>query len=134
MPNQVLRFALFGCALNLAAYLGFLGLVAIGMPLRAAMTVTYVAGMLSGFALNRRFTFRQTSSQRGPLVRYIAAYALGYATNFLALWAFAERLGYSHALVQAVMTVTLAGMLFLLQKYWVFAASRSNAAVQGRLG
>jgi putative flippase GtrA len=55
------------------------------------------------------------------LRRYIAAYAIGYIINYLALWSLVDIGGFPHQYVQGVMIFLLAGMLFIMQKYWVFA-------------
>jgi putative flippase GtrA len=57
----------------------------------------------------------------GPaFVRYCSAYGLGYVINLLVLIVLVDRMGYPHEIVQGVMILSLAVMLFLLQKFWVF--------------
>ncbi|MCO4053320.1 MAG: GtrA family protein [Bosea sp.] len=117
---RVLRFLAVGSVVNIVFYgLYLLFTLAGGSPL-AAMTVTYCGAVLAGFLLNRRITFSDRNIHDGALLRYCAAYGFGFFTNLTILWLFAERLGYSHEIVQALVTFILAIMLFLMQKYWVF--------------
>ena len=54
------------------------------------MTITYCAGVLIGFTLNRRITFHFDGDNRSALLRYIGAYAIGYEINFVGLWLFVD--------------------------------------------
>lgn len=56
----------------------------------------------------------------GAGMRYLIAHFLGYSINLAILVIFAERLGYNHALVQAVAIVTVAIYLFITLKLFVF--------------
>ena len=84
------------------------------------MTVLYVAGVVQTFFFNKSWSFRFGGLRARTFARYCVAYALGYVANFLALLFLVDRLGYPHQIVQAIMIVLLALMLFTLQKYWVF--------------
>jgi putative flippase GtrA len=90
------------------------------------MTVSYCAGVLIGFALNRRITFRFEGASGSALLRYICAYGIGYAINFVGLWLLADHYGIPHEIVQAGMIFGIAVLLFFLQKYWVFKPRRSS--------
>ena len=120
--RQLIYFIAIGVSLNAALYAVYLLLTHTVMGSRAAMTVTYGAGVLIGFALNRRFTFRFIGGGGSALLRYVGAYAIGYAINFVALWVLVDGYGLAHEIVQGFMVPTLAAILFLLQRYWVFPA------------
>jgi putative flippase GtrA len=59
------------------------------------------------------------------------AYGLGYVINLLVLFVLVDHLGYPHQVVQGMMVLALAVMLFLLQKFWVFRTNTSISAASG---
>jgi putative flippase GtrA len=131
--QQFLRYAAIGLLLNAALYGAYLLLTHTLLGSRAAMTLTYGAGVLIGFILNRTLTFRYRGENSGALLRYFGSYAIGYAINLTALWLLVDRAGMAHEAVQGGMTVTLPVVLFALQKYWVFSArTRSFPTVPAR--
>lgn len=125
---QFLRYAVIGLLLNAALYGAYVLLTHTVMGSRAAMTVTYVSGVLLGFVLNRRITFRYRGGNAGALTRYVASYAIGYLINLAALWLLVDHVGIAHEIVQAVVIVTLPVVLFALQRYWVFPARSGEVA------
>ena len=52
--------------------------------------------------------------------RYCTVYGLGYLLNLAVLYFLVDLHGYPHQSVQAAMIITLAVLLFISQKYWVF--------------
>jgi putative flippase GtrA len=124
--EQIVRYAIIGLLLNAALYGAYLWLTHELMGSREAMTLTYGSGVLVGFVLNRKITFRHDGGNAGALLRYFASYLIGYAINFAALWLLVGHLGIRHQIVQGGMTVTLPIMLFTLQRYWVFPARSSQ--------
>jgi putative flippase GtrA len=119
--RQFLRYVVIGLLLNAAFYAAYLLLTWRGAPPRWAMTATYCGGVCVGFALNRRITFQHDGPRLPLFLRYAAAYALGYVVNLVAILVLEDRAGLAHQWVQAAMVFALAIMLFLLQKFWVFA-------------
>lgn len=129
--GQFVRWAIIGVVLNASLYVAYLLLTSWGMGSRPAMTLTYVTGVLLGFALNRSITFRFRGGQIGALARYLASYAIGYAIDFGGLWLLVDQAGFRHQWVQAFLTVAIALILFALQRAWVFSPSplaRRNVA------
>ena len=107
VQGQFVRYALVGLASN---------------------ALLYVVGVLQTFLFNKRWSFRHGGMHGPAFVRYCAAYVIGYVVNFVALLLLVDRLGWPHQLVQGVMIVLLALMLFALQKFWVFRPTRSYAS------
>jgi putative flippase GtrA len=66
---------------------------------------------------------------RGAFVRYVISYAIGYLLNLSVLWLAVDYFGFPHQIVQGAMIFTLALMLFLLQKYWVFLERDNHASI-----
>jgi putative flippase GtrA len=115
-----MRFAVVGVLLNATLYAAYLVLTRTVLEARPAMTIVYVAGVLIGFLLNRSITFRFRGRFSAAMARYVAAYALGWAVNWVALWVLVDKARVPHELVQLGMIPTLAVLLFVLQRYWVF--------------
>lgn len=117
---QLSRYAVVGLASNLFGYLLYLGLTALGLGPKLAMSLLYAIGVAQTFLFNKRWTFGHRGSNRHALLRYCAVYGLGYVINLLTLLILVDHLGWPHQWVQGAMILALAGMLFLLQKFWVF--------------
>lgn len=120
-PVQFVRFAIVGILSNLVLYLLYLALTGLGVGIKLAMTLLYVVGTLQSFVFNRRWSFEHRG-RRGPaFVRYVAAYVIGYVVNLLGLMLFVDWFGQPHQVVQGVLILTVAVLLFALHKAWVFA-------------
>jgi len=119
--GQFLRYATVGLISNVALYLAYLGLTALGLNYKIAMTLVYVVGVLSTFIVNRVWSFNHKGMVHAALVRYVIAYVLGYLLNLALLWFAVDRLHLPHQGVQAAAIVVVATCLFLMHRYWVFA-------------
>lgn len=124
------RFAIVGVCSNGALYLAYIGLSLAGMGHKTAMTVTFVLGILVTFALNRSWSFQSTRPAGGAFVRYAATYIFGYAVNLLALLLLVDLAGFPHQLVQALMVVLVATMMFIMQRRWVFGDPSDSALAE----
>ncbi len=127
--RQFIRYAAIGLLLNAALYGAYVLLTHTLMGVRAAMTLTYGLGVLIGFVLNRKITFRYRRGDVGALPRYLASYLVGYVINLAALWWLVDHEGISHVIVEGGIIVVLPIILFALQKYWVFPAASSQLLV-----
>lgn len=117
---QFLRYTIIGLGSNIIIYLAYLALTEINIGHKTAMTVLYVAGIGQTFILNRTWSFRHEGGLHGAFARYVASYGLGYLLNFSVLWLAVDQLGMPHQIVQGVMIIIVALMIFVLQKFWVF--------------
>lgn len=126
---QAIRYAVVGIVSNLALYVLYLALTAFGAGPKSAMSGLYLLGMLQTFIFNKRWTFSHDGAYRGPFIRYILSYALGYLLNLAALLIFVDWAHWPHQIVQGVMILILAALLFLLQRYWVFAKASTPRQV-----
>ena len=120
MHRQLLRYALVGLGSNVILYLAYLLLTGFGLGYKTAMTLLYGVGVLQTFLFNRRWTFGHQGHIHSAFVRYIIVYFLGYLVNFSALYIFVDVLGFFHQLVQGIMIILVAMLLFVLQRFWVF--------------
>lgn len=124
--GQFVRYAVVGLGSNGVLYLAYLALTTLGMGPKAAMSLLYALGVAQTFLFNRSWSFRHEGGFHGAFARYVASYAFGYLLNLAVLWVVVDRLGFPHQIVQGIMILTLAAMLFLLQKFWVFPESRHH--------
>ena len=122
ISRQAMRFGIVGLASNVVLYLLYLLFTTAGMGHKTAMTLLFAIGTLQTFVFNKRWTFGHQGLLHATFVKYLSIYSLAYLLNLTALMVFADHLGFPHQIVQGVMVVTLALMLFLLQRYWVFRA------------
>ncbi len=123
LSMQAARFGTVGLLSNALLYLLYLRLTSIGTGPKVAMSVLFLSGTLLTFVLNRRWTFSHSGDARRALVRYVSAYGTAYLLNLAALWVFVDLMGLPHQLVQASAVLTLAGLLFLAQRFWVFRST-----------
>ena len=117
---QGIRFGIVGLTSNVVLYLFYLLLTAFGMGHKTAMSLLFAVGILQTFVFNKRWTFGHQGLLRSTFSKYVSIYSLAYILNFCALMVFVDYMGFPHQIVQGVMILCLALILFLLQRYWVF--------------
>ena len=117
---QFIKYVVIGLASNGILYFAYLGLTAYGLGHKTAMTLLYMLGVLQTFFFNKKWTFSHHGAVSRTLIRYIISYAFGYIFNLAALYYFVDRLLFPHQIIQGVMIILNAMMLFILQKFWVF--------------
>lgn len=119
--KQLIRFALVGIMSNLTGYLIYFLVTYLGATPKITMTLLYGVGATIGFMGNRNFTFAHKGNFLGTSIRYFIAHIFGYIINLAILIIFVDQLGYGHQWVQAVAIFAVAGILFILFKFFVFA-------------
>jgi len=129
--GQFLRYGLVGLASNGVLYVAYLVLTAVGLEAKLTMTLLYAIGVAQTFFFNKRWSFRHGGLHGPAFMRYCVAYGFGYMVNLIALLILADSLGYPHQIVQGVLVLLLAVMLFLLQKFWVFPTKTSLPTASG---
>jgi putative flippase GtrA len=121
--KEAARFVVVGVVSNALLYLIYLGLTSVlGLGPKLAMSSTYALGILQTFVFNKQWTFAHRGGVSSSLARYLAAYGACYLINLSVMLLFVDRFGFNHAVVQGLAIGGIAVLLFLLQKYWVFAA------------
>lgn len=118
--HQFAKYGLVGVFTNLCLYFGYICLNLIGLQPFAAMSITYVSGVLLSFWGNKKWTFSFQGADSLAFRRFAISYAFGYLLNLGALFLFVEVYGLPHQWVQACIILILAVLLFSLQKLWVF--------------
>lgn len=117
---QLVRYGTVGLLSNAVGYVLYLLITGVGVEHKLTMTLLYLVGVLQTFFFNRRWTFRHDGTHGPAFVRYCLAYGFGYVLNLTALLLLVDMLGYPHQIVQGVMVLVVAALLFVLQKFWVF--------------
>lgn len=118
---QAARFGIVGLASNGVGFCLYLLLTWVGVGPKLAMSILFCIGTLQTFVFNKRWSFQYRGQDRMVMLRYLAAYCMGYLVNLAALIVCVDYLHLRHAPVQGVMILVVAALMFLLQKFWVFA-------------
>jgi len=118
--RQLIRYGVMGVVSNGAIYLVYLLLTALGVDSKIAMTLVYIFGTSIGFIGNRKWTFAHHGTSSHAVFRYVLAYFFGYLINLLILFIFVDYFNYPHQWIQALAIIIVAGLLFVILKYFVF--------------
>lgn len=62
--TRLIRFGLTGVLTTALSYIGFIGLIRLGAYYELASVASWALGLVLGFAVNRRFTFGVSGSDR----------------------------------------------------------------------
>jgi putative flippase GtrA len=122
LRTQLLRYVIVGLISNLLAFLAYLLLSHTLMGHKAAMSLVYWLAVMQSFYFNRSWSFQHAGRWSSTFWKYVSAYLIGYLVNMLALLVAVDWLGFAHQWVQGGMIFATAALLFVLQRYWVFAA------------
>lgn len=141
--HAVPRFVLVGCSnlvVSLTAFylcyrylpLGSFGAAAVpgavassGVQGAVANVLSYVAGMLNSFLLNRVWTFRAGD---GPVAkqawRFTAVNIVSLVASTLIVFVLVDRLGWNEIAVWVPLAALIMVANYIGMKYWAFAARR----------
>ena len=117
--RQIIRYGIVGVLNNSLGYLIYLAVTFMGLSPKLTITLFYPLGAYTAYLGHSKYSF---SSQRNYLtaLRYAFVYLIGYLVNFLLLYIFSDKLMYPHQIVQAAAIFVVAGILFLMLKFFVF--------------
>ncbi|EIC19609.1 GtrA family protein [Thiorhodovibrio frisius] len=118
--RQFILFALVGAVATTVHYLFMGGLIILSAVHPVSATVAgFIAGALTGYLLNRRFTFRSRCAHRQALQRYLLVAGSGLSINTLIV-ALGIAAGLHYALAQVGATVLVLFWNFWANRYWTF--------------
>lgn len=120
MGIQFLKYALVGLVSNATAYILYLWLAGTWLPPVGAMSLLYAVVVAIGYFGNRGLTFRYDGGLLSSGGRYLLCYSIGYFINLGALWVLSGVFGFPHQLVQLFTLIVVAGLMYLMQKTFVF--------------
>jgi len=118
--SQLIRYGVVGLLTNFAGYLVYLFVTWIWLEPKVAVSLLYPVGVIIGYFGHARYSFAYQGGRTSPLCRYLIAHAVGFGANLALLHILADRLHYPHQAVQAGAIFVVAGLLFLLFKFFVF--------------
>lgn len=118
--GQVVRYGVVGVLNNLLGYLIYLLVTWLWLDPKMAVTLMYPIGAVTAYFGHARYSFAYIGRTSHGIARYVIAHLIGYGANISILYLFSDRLGYPHQMVQAVAIVAVAGILYILFRYFVF--------------
>jgi putative flippase GtrA len=118
--KQVVRYAVIGALNNMLGYLIYLLVTWLWLDPKLAVTLMYPIGAVTAYFGHARYSFAYIGRTSHGIARYTIAHLIGYGANIGMLYLFSDRLGYPHQMVQAVAIVAVAGILYILFRYFVF--------------
>ncbi|WP_341743791.1 GtrA family protein [Azonexus hydrophilus] len=117
---QVVRYGVVGVLNNLLGYLIYLLVTWLWLDPKMAVTLMYPIGAVTAYFGHAKYSFAYIGRTSHGIARYTIAHLIGYGANISFLYLFSDRLGYPHQIVQAVAIVAVAGILYILFRYFVF--------------
>ena len=117
---QVIRYGVVGVLNNLLGYLIYLLVTWAWLEPKTAVTLMYPIGALTAYFGHAKYSFAYRGSASHGVARYTLAHLVGYGANIGMLYLLADCLGLPHQFVQAAAIVVVAGILYLLFRYFVF--------------
>ena len=119
--RRVFRYGIAGVINNLWSYLIYLLITWVWLEPKVAVTLMYPISAITGYFVHAKYSFESDAVNRYVFIRYGVAHLVGYFANIILLFILSDLLGYPHQLVQAVAIVLIAGILFILFRYYVFS-------------
>lgn len=117
--RQFVRYVLAGLFNTTLSFGVYRGLLEIGTPYAVAAPLAFGVGSISGYVLNRRWTFAASDSTRSRLV-YVIVQATGAGTTSLLVFLFSKAgTGHVWAYLAAIPPVTVG--TFAANRWWTFA-------------
>ena len=127
MFRQLGRFLVAGGAAVTIDFATFLALRWLGAPLVLANTAAFTLAFLTGFTINRHWTFDAAQGHgRRQLARYGAVALAGLLLNTAVLTALVA-LGTPEIPAKAAATIASATLNFTLSRSWVFSGAANSA-------
>jgi putative flippase GtrA len=118
--RQFIRYGFVGVINNLLGYLLYLLITFLGVDPKVVITILYPVGALTAYFGHSKYSFHYEGRRAHALLRYCIAHLAGYGMNFMMLFILSDKLKFPHQAIQALAIVVVAGMLFLMFKYFVF--------------
>ena len=126
LPPHLARFLVAGALNTGLFYALYVLLVYAGVHYGLALVIEYAGGTVSGYLLNKHWTFADRRVVRHGFLRYSVAYVLLYLLNVALLSLLVESGLLGPVVGQLVMLFVLTASSFLVQRFWVFSRTPSK--------
>lgn len=118
--TQLIKYGVVGVLNNSLGYLIYLFVTWLWLDPKVAVSLLYPIGALTAYYGHAKYSFSYSGKASQGVLRFVIAQFVGFGLNLLLLYVFSDLLKIPHQLVQAVAIIVVAGVLFLLFKYYVF--------------
>jgi putative flippase GtrA len=130
MLVQFVKFGIVGVSNTLLAFAIYTVLLKVfGVWYLAASAIGFIVGAVNGFLLNRRWTFAGHVGDSLTPVRWGVVQGCGLALNEGLLFLFVDGAGIEKLLGQALATIVVTVVTFLVNRAWTFRMHPPVAAV-----
>ena len=92
----------------------------------ASNIMGYAIGLVTSYALNRRFTFRSADTTAPEFARFLATFFVAFAANFATLALLVRVLEVHAGLSQILAGVVYVGTSYLLNRHFVFRGATTR--------
>jgi putative flippase GtrA len=117
---KAVKFILAGTLNTALNYSLYVMLVYIGVYYNLALAIEYGVGIVTGYLLNRFWTFSSHGQPKRGFLKYCATYVSVFALNFLLLNLLVVGTSLGPVLGQLLALGFAASASYLLQNHWVF--------------
>jgi putative flippase GtrA len=122
--RQLSRYGFVGVLNNFLGYLIYLLITFLGVDPKVVVALFYPVGALTAYFGHSKYSFYYRGRNTHAVLRYCIAHLVGYGTNLLLLFILSDKLKFPHQAVQALAMLVVAGILFLMMKYFVFPETK----------
>lgn len=119
--HQIVRFALVGVSNTMISLVVYGALLALGVGYVAAVVVAYLAGLINGYTLNRRWTFLAGSFSIDSLARYTLIQGGGLLLSVGLTSLFVEELGVPRFPALMLSWPPVVALAFTATRLWAFS-------------
>lgn len=118
--RQIIRYGVVGVLNNLLGYFIYLVVTYFWLDPKVAISLLYPIGVATTYFGHSKYSFAGHTRNLYSVLRYLLAHVVGYGVNFLMLLVLVDRLKFPHQAVQGAAIFVVAGVLFVLFRYFVF--------------
>lgn len=116
----IVRYGIVGVLNNLRGYLIYLVLTWLWLEPKTAVTIMYPVSAAMAYFGHARYSFSYQGKVWHGALRYCVAHVIGYSASIGILYVFSDKLGFPHQLVRFFAIFAVAGILYVLFRYFVF--------------
>ena len=126
-----LKFLIVGGINTAWSYALYVALIWAGFHYNSALILAYIAGILTGYLMNRHLTFASHGRPHHSFLKYWVTYIIVYIVNLILLNLIVGLKLLDPVLGQLLVVGVITVISFLLQNFWVF--QHEPAVIKTRL-